>query len=501
VRAGDSLVINSIRHGVNARYMIAEVLDDGTIRVNTDWGMLDGSSDIAYYVVRANPGGECLIDPYFSTAGYRGYGCSPNTLWTAEGPINGGTVRVAVPEVTPGLATLDGVTGYIPDFWDGMQSASAQLAWNNNMSIQGTGVPIQLAWDYKVTVLNTGDWEAGGIAGPFDYNNRDIRTTELSTMFQSGDQANVFAFLSAEPPAPLDSDDDGLGNDIELAIGTDPNSPDTDGDGLLDGAEYNIHLTDPLSWDTDNDGLPDKYEVDNYPEFDPCDDSDAMADSDGDGIENVHDYWNKKTHPWVWNPVCGPGCKCWGESHKSNGVVEPLDFYEAKRAVRELPTDYTGVIPQSFKTQDMDADDTASPTDLVHLKKMVKEQNIPAGTLPARPVSLVVEEMPAAWVAVGDTTHITLGVLNEASKYTSSFGVVFEIDPPGAATILGGEGKAGVGRYDVSDENGLSRVVLRVNSPGLIHLHAKIPQCGIAAYLGRYSQEIILNQAVTIGDE
>ncbi len=55
----------------------------------------------------------------------------------------------------------------------------------------------------------------------------------------------------------------------EIAMGTDPLNPDTDGDGLLDGVESNTGIyigphdtgTDPLNPDTDGDGAGDWYEV------------------------------------------------------------------------------------------------------------------------------------------------------------------------------------------------------------------------------------------------
>ncbi|RYC10860.1 Ig-like domain-containing protein [Nocardioides zhouii] len=63
-------------------------------------------------------------------------------------------------------------------------------------------------------------------------------------------------------PNDPDSDDDGLSDGAEVNVhGTDPLNPDTDGDGLLDGAEVNTHGTDPLDADTDNDGLTDGQEV------------------------------------------------------------------------------------------------------------------------------------------------------------------------------------------------------------------------------------------------
>ncbi len=66
----------------------------------------------------------------------------------------------------------------------------------------------------------------------------------------------------SQPPAqPLDSDADGLTDSQESRLGTNPNQPDTDKDGLLDGEEVNIYQTDPLNPDTDHDGFSDGEEV------------------------------------------------------------------------------------------------------------------------------------------------------------------------------------------------------------------------------------------------
>lgn len=58
-----------------------------------------------------------------------------------------------------------------------------------------------------------------------------------------------------------DSDGDGLSNEREKTLGTDPNNPDTDHDGLLDGAEVDTYHTNPLKADTDGDGYSDGQEV------------------------------------------------------------------------------------------------------------------------------------------------------------------------------------------------------------------------------------------------
>jgi hypothetical protein len=80
---------------------------------------------------------------------------------------------------------------------------------------------------------------------------------------------------------PVDSDGDGLLDDDEINLhGTDPLDPDTDDDGLNDGDEVNVHGTDPLDGDTDDDGLTDGDEV-NVHRTDPLD-----ADTDDDGLED-----------------------------------------------------------------------------------------------------------------------------------------------------------------------------------------------------------------------
>lgn len=58
-----------------------------------------------------------------------------------------------------------------------------------------------------------------------------------------------------------DTDQDGLTNLREIALGTDLAKADTDGDGLTDGAEINVYQTNPLSWDTDADGAGDGLEI------------------------------------------------------------------------------------------------------------------------------------------------------------------------------------------------------------------------------------------------
>ncbi len=75
----------------------------------------------------------------------------------------------------------------------------------------------------------------------------------------------------------VDGDQDGLSDDEEAALGTDPAAGDTDGDGLVDIDELNIYATDPLDPDSDDDGALDGDEA--GVGTDP-----VAGDTDGDGL-------------------------------------------------------------------------------------------------------------------------------------------------------------------------------------------------------------------------
>jgi uncharacterized protein len=82
----------------------------------------------------------------------------------------------------------------------------------------------------------------------------------------------------------LDTDGDGLPDELEWEHDLDLNNPDTDGDGLPDGWEF-YHGLDPLSADGD-DG--------------------ADGDPDGDGFTNEEEY-QRGSHPLIPEGQ-GPGC-------------------------------------------------------------------------------------------------------------------------------------------------------------------------------------------------
>ena len=78
-----------------------------------------------------------------------------------------------------------------------------------------------------------------------------------------------------------DSDQDGLTDSMEMAIGTNPEIEDTDGDGISDYTEVCIG-TNPLMADSDGDGIYDGYEVARGT-------NPLVADTDGDGVDDHDD--------------------------------------------------------------------------------------------------------------------------------------------------------------------------------------------------------------------
>ena len=179
------------------------------------------------------------------------------------------------------------------------------------------------SWDFTIEVLEDSDGDGSPDSLPSDYD---------------GDNDSIRA-----PPGlteDLDDDGDGASDLDEIANGTEPLNPDTDGDGLCDGinavpgvcfAGPDPYPNDPtMPIDTDGDGLPDDDsgwtgppyaddddDNDGYPDVseDACGSDSLDADSipadmdgdticdgddddmDGDGIENVNETGDTTVPP------------------------------------------------------------------------------------------------------------------------------------------------------------------------------------------------------------
>lgn len=126
---------------------------------------------------------------------------------------------------------------------------------------------------------------------------RLLLTSDNAEFNTVADVGVVWTWGAAIPPdilavdGPIDSDGDGLSDDMERRIGTDPHDPDSDNDGLSDGQEVLVHKTDPLNPDTDYDLLKDGAEVLTH-KTDP-----RNRDTDAGGVYDGHEVLEDKTNP------------------------------------------------------------------------------------------------------------------------------------------------------------------------------------------------------------
>lgn len=119
----------------------------------------------------------------------------------------------------------------------------------------------------------------------------------------ASDQLEAVALDTASPPAPLrkhssatvDTDTDGLPDNWEKRyrldiIDASDAKEDSDNDGLTNEEEYRLK-TNPRVADTDNDLIPDGWE--NEHGLDPLK-PDASADTDNDGQSNLQEYYRSQ---------------------------------------------------------------------------------------------------------------------------------------------------------------------------------------------------------------
>ncbi len=176
-----------------------------------------------------------------------------------------------------------------------------------------------------------------------------------------------------------DDDNDGLTNIVEENLGTDPQNPDTDGDGLLDGPEVIAHATDPKNPDTDGGGVNDGEEVDTNktnPNDKQDDLSDPNKDSDKDGLTDILET-NTGTDPN--NPDSDNDGLSDGAEVLTHGT-NPLDPDTDKGGVNDGTEVQRGSDPKADPS-----DDKIDPKGDDDKDGLTNEEEIQAGTNPHDP--------------------------------------------------------------------------------------------------------------------
>jgi hypothetical protein len=155
--------------------------------------------------------------------------------------------------------------------------------------------------------ITTPGGSTGGGGGGFSDRDGDGYPDDWETA-NDYDPDNPASHPPYETNPNLDTDKDGLPDWWEVGNGLDPTDPtgnngasgDPDGDGLTNKDEYEKDdwkngRTDPQNPDTDGDGYPDGWEAKQNPPYDPTDkdshpsyETDPTLDTDGDGLP---DWW------------------------------------------------------------------------------------------------------------------------------------------------------------------------------------------------------------------
>ena len=180
-----------------------------------------------------------------------------------------------------------------------------------------------------------------------------------------------------------DSDGDGLTDDVEEVIGTDPQDPDTDDDGTPDGDEdadddqvtnleevtgsendgYGNEPTDPTDADSDDDGLTDGQEIDqtgtdpNDPDTDGDGTSDFDEDADADGLSNGEEVTGSENDSFDNEPTDPT------DADSDDGGVSDGDEVEAGTDPNDADDDTDGSVLDTDQDGLTDVEELALGTD------------------------------------------------------------------------------------------------------------------------------------------
>lgn len=193
-----------------------------------------------------------------------------------------------VPYIFGGLGVLD----WNPTYQDG-----SALPLNDGTTYEKRKMVIPVGLGYELYLTDDLVFNGRGtlrLTGTGWIDGYDARTTINGKSDNSSDADDLLltfgAGFSYYVFGNADYDNDGLTNSTERELGTDPENPDTDGDGLTDGDEVRRYYTDPKKSDTDGDNLTDYAEIFDHKT------SPKSPDTDGDGLFDGEEI-TRKTNP------------------------------------------------------------------------------------------------------------------------------------------------------------------------------------------------------------
>ena len=220
--------------------------------------------------------------------------------------------------------------------------------WQNILSqVSGGVTPRTNLWLGASDALTEGVWQ-WVTAEPFAY-----------TMWGRGAPDNLLGENQLAYDVRTGGWNDFRGNDSavrfsyllerEFLSSTDANNPDSDYDGLTDGAEVNLYHTDPSSVDTDGDGVSDYDEVMQWKT------SPILADTDGDGLSDGQELFVFHTDP-LMRDTDGDG---FSDGEEIASGTNPLDKQSSlatkSRTFRAVEIEFSTKPGESYQVQVMNA--------------------------------------------------------------------------------------------------------------------------------------------------
>ncbi|MFW9964812.1 MAG: NosD domain-containing protein, partial [Candidatus Sifarchaeia archaeon] len=286
----------------------------GWIVYSTSRGIfvIDGQRNtIADNTVSVGAGGSAQDTLLAHSCGYWINGGWDNTLF--ENRITNGEYCMMLSSTYYNIIERNNITDCEYGFY--LEQSSYNVIFHNNISgnvIQAVDIDSEFGNDwYHPSQLEGNYWsdysgldDGSGGRTPFD----GIGDTDIPWPDEGFDYY----------PLVVDSDGDGIDDNFEVVLGTDPLNPDSDADELSDYEEVGVYGTDPLNPDSDGDGLSD-FEIIAYgtDPLNPDSDNDQLSDyweiqyttdpldpdTDKDGWSDGKEVWDLLTDPLVKGPI------------------------------------------------------------------------------------------------------------------------------------------------------------------------------------------------------